>query len=159
MKFSVNCYIAANLLRNCHFQGCFPINKLPDFKKYPASYLIHCDHMVWYAVIRYSENEDVVLFNPAPRLIEIEHSLLTALLSFSNVTVKNINANFVVQQMFGTCLYFIWHCISSLDAITTCFPVSSDPLQHTNNIVDFLKCKDPLNFNRIGVNYPHLFFK
>lgn len=138
--------LASSILYNCHFKGCFHVDKLPDFSSYPASYLIYVDPLVYFAVIRYSE-EELVVFNPASRLIAYPPELIEELSYFCDVTLLDLNINFLVKHMFGTCIFFIFHCINNINKLFITFPKESSYIEHMYNIKDFLKVKNPSHFN------------
>ena len=135
-----------NILYDHHFKGCYSIHHLPTFEHYPGSYLIFVDSLVWMAVIRY-ENGNVVLFNPARSLVAIPPELVEDLSFLNHVTILNCDYSILVKHMMGICIYFIFHCMSSLDNLNIAFPPSSSHIQHMLNIHDFLKVKCPIHFN------------
>lgn len=143
----VHYQLAKNILTEHSFKGCFSIDNLPSFEKYPASYLVHVDPIVWFAIIRYSEDE-LVLFNPASRLIAIPGELTEELSDYCNVTILDCDVNFIVKHMFGTCIFFIYHCSQTYNNLYETFPKDSSYIQHMENIHDFLKVKSHIHFNK-----------
>lgn len=99
--------ISQSTLKGCHFEGIFSIDQLPEFGKViPASYLIHIDNKVWYAIIHYNK-DDISLFNPASNLVSTSPKLIDSLSYYANVTLVDCNINCFVDHMYDTCIYFI----------------------------------------------------
>lgn len=140
--------LARTIISQSHFQGVFSIDNLPNFGcTIPASYIIHVNHRVCYAVIFYSKDK-VVVMNPATNIVATPPELILELCYLCDVQILNLNINFLIKHMFGTCLFFIFHCIDSLDKITECFPPQNSYIEHMDNIHDFLKVKNPIRFNQ-----------
>lgn len=145
---------AENILAYCNFKGCFSIQNLPNFEtseySIPFSYIVYMNSLVCYAIIQFKQ-EQVVVFNPAERIVATEPTLLEHLSYITDVTVIHCDVIFILKHMFGAGLYFIYHCyndVTKLEQNLTCiFPPNVSYIDHMENIHDFLKCKDPVNFN------------
>lgn len=139
-----NCIV--HILKNCNFKGFYFIDNLPNFQC-GSSYIIYIDHVVHFAVIFYN-SEKIVVFNAASKLVAIPPELIEQLSYLTNVTLLNFDINFLVKHLLGTCTYFIYHCMNSIENVTNIFPINNSYIQHMDNIHDFLKVKSPEHFNK-----------
>lgn len=145
---------AENILAYCNFKGCFSITNLPDFKtseySIPFSYIVYINSTVCHAVIQFNQDQAVV-FNPAEKYIITNPKLVEHLSDVSNVTIIHCDDIEILKYMFGAGLYFIYHCYNDFTKLqqnyTCAFPCNVSYIDHMNNIHDFLKCKDPINYN------------
>jgi hypothetical protein len=145
--FNMQVSLVESILHEAHFKGVFNIEDLPDFSKsHQATYIITVDPIVCFAVAVYSRHHAVV-FNCSQEHVAIPPELIHNLSQFYNVSLINANIAILVKHMLGICIYFLYHCHSSLCAFDISFPMSAVKFDHYLNIHDFLKVKSPINFN------------
>ena len=152
--------LAKDILREGRFKGTIKIHtaKAADFlpKKYPGcntpiSYILDCGYELYTAVLIQGDNK-LILFNPTPFIGPTLKELLNDLSSV--YCINTITAEFPIhlKLVWSACVYFI-HIFNndpfSYDLLRMYFPKDTTAEEHTNNILDFIKCKSPTYGNSL----------